>query len=63
MKFYPTSKIQGEIDNIPADKSIYHRAVILASLIDKPSEICNIPNGQDCLSTDECMKKLGIDWR
>ena len=59
MKFYPTSKIQGEIDNIPADKSIYHRAVILASLIDKPSEIYNIPNGQDCLSTDECIKKLG----
>ena len=59
MIFYPTSKIQGEIDNIPADKSIYHRAVILASLIDKPSEIYNIPNGQDCLSTDECMKKLG----
>lgn len=58
MKFYPTSKIQGEID-VTADKSIYHRAVILGSLIESTSEIYNIPNGQDCLSTDECMKKLG----
>ena len=58
MIFYPTSKIQGEID-VTADKSIYRRAVILGSLIESTSEIYNIPNGQDCLSTDECMKKLG----
>ena len=49
MIFYPTSKIQGEIDNIPADKSIYHRAVMVGSLIESTSEIYNIPNGQDCL--------------
>ena len=61
MKFYPTSKIQGEIDNIPADKSIYHRAVILGSLIEKTSEIYNIPNGQDCISTEECVKNLGAE--
>ena len=50
--------LRGEIE-IPGDKSISHRAIMFSSLGSTPVEISNFLHGADCLSTVECMKKLG----
>jgi len=50
--------LRGEIE-IPGDKSISHRSIILSSLCDSPVEVTNFLAGADCLSTVACMKSLG----
>ena len=53
-------KINGEI-TIPADKSVSHRAVMLASLAKGKSVIKNFSDGADCLSTVNLFKQLGVN--
>lgn len=48
---------------IPGDKSISHRAVMLAGLGSTPVEIDNFLMGADCLSTIECMRAMGVNIR
>ncbi|ADH99623.1 3-phosphoshikimate 1-carboxyvinyltransferase [Salisediminibacterium selenitireducens] len=45
---------------IPGDKSISHRAVLFASLADGVTTIKGFLEGEDCLSTIACMRKLGV---
>ncbi len=54
------SQLKGEI-TIPPDKSISHRAVMLASLAKGKSIVKNFSTGADCKSTLEVFKMLGID--
>ena len=54
------SALKGSII-IPADKSISHRAIMLASIANGSSKIINISNSMDCLSTINIFKQLGID--
>ena len=49
----------GEI-TIPADKSISHRAIMLASLAKGKCTISNFSSGADCWSTLNIFKQLGI---
>ncbi len=51
--------IQCEI-TVPGDKSISHRALILAALSNGPCKITNFLQGEDCLSTAEALRKLGV---
>ncbi len=51
--------LNGEIE-VPGDKSISHRALIFSSLANGNSKIVNFLFGQDCLSTMNCLKKLGV---
>ena len=51
--------LKGEI-TIPADKSISHRAVMLASLGHGESIISNFSSGADCHSTLNLFKMLGV---
>ena len=53
-----THGLRGVIE-VPGDKSISHRAIILSSLGDSPVEVTNFLAGADCLSTVACMKALG----
>ena len=53
-----TDGLRGVIE-IPGDKSISHRSIILSSLGTTPVEISNFLAGADCLSTVACMKSLG----
>lgn len=46
---------------VPGDKSISHRAVMLASLADGTSTIKGFLMGADCLSTIDCFRAMGID--
>ena len=50
--------LRGVIE-IPGDKSVSHRAIILSSLGNSTVEVSNFLAGADCLSTVACMKALG----
>ena len=52
--------LKGEI-TVPGDKSISHRAILLASLADGNSEISGFLEGEDCLATIEVFKKMGVN--
>jgi len=45
---------------VPGDKSISHRAVILGSIANGRTTVSNFLFAEDCLSTIECMRQLGV---
>ena len=54
------SPLKGEIE-IPPDKSISHRGIILGSLTNGKIKISNFSKGQDCISTLNIFKNLGLE--
>ncbi|MEA1960987.1 MAG: 3-phosphoshikimate 1-carboxyvinyltransferase [Bacillota bacterium] len=56
----PKKKFQAAVP-VPGDKSISHRSVIIGAIADGVTEIENFLPGQDCLSTVQCMRQLGVD--
>lgn len=56
----PSGRLRGEI-TVPGDKSISHRSVMLGSIAKGDTRISGFLTGEDCLSTIDCFKKLGID--
>jgi 3-phosphoshikimate 1-carboxyvinyltransferase len=54
-----TTSMQGEID-LPGDKSITHRALLLSSLGSTTSRISNYLDGADCHATVGCIRSLGV---
>ncbi|MCG0278008.1 MAG: 3-phosphoshikimate 1-carboxyvinyltransferase [Thermanaeromonas sp.] len=56
----PTLHLRGEFSP-PGDKSISHRAAIFAALADGTSEISGFLEAEDCLSTLNCLKALGVE--
>lgn len=60
MKFQKVNRLNGEI-NIPGDKSISHRSIMLGSLSKGTTEITNFLQGADCLSSIDCFRKMGIE--
>ena len=48
------------IINLPGDKSISHRALMLASLTGGDCVINNISTGDDVETTRKCLSKCGI---
>ena len=53
------ASLRGEI-NIPGDKSMSHRAIMLASLSEGRCEITGLLEGEDCLATIEVFRKMGV---
>ncbi|WP_330362398.1 3-phosphoshikimate 1-carboxyvinyltransferase [[Clostridium] dakarense] len=43
------------------DKSISHRAIMFSSISKGHNRISNFLMGQDCLSTIDCFRKMGVD--
>lgn len=54
--------LRGELE-IPGDKSVSHRSVMLAGLCDTPVHITNFLHAADCLSTAAAMEMLGVSIR
>lgn len=48
------------IARVPGDKSIAHRALMLAGIADGESHIANLPDGADVRATADCMAGLGV---
>ncbi len=46
---------------VPGDKSISHRALLLASVAKGTSRIANLATGQDVESTTGCLRAYGVD--
>lgn len=46
--------------SVPGDKSISHRALMLAAIAEGPSQISGFLNGEDCLSTAAALAALGV---
>ena len=55
----PTESINGQI-NVPGDKSISHRAVMIGSLAEGVTRIENFLMGEDCLNTLKAFRTMGI---
>lgn len=59
MNLHRANALKGSI-RIPGDKSISHRAVMFGSLAKGTTTITNFLQGEDCLSTISCFRKMGI---
>ena len=59
MRIRPARRIRGRI-RLPGDKSISHRAAIIASLATGASRISNFSTSHDCAATVSCLRALGV---
>jgi 3-phosphoshikimate 1-carboxyvinyltransferase len=60
MKLSPAQIVKGKL-RLPGDKSISHRAALIAALADGSSEIANFSTARDCASTLDCLRDLGVE--
>jgi 3-phosphoshikimate 1-carboxyvinyltransferase len=59
MKLSRKERVAGRL-KLPGDKSISHRAALIASLASGPSIITNFSTALDCSSTLSCLQQLGV---
>ncbi len=59
MRIQPARRIRGRIQ-LPGDKSISHRAAIIAALAHGRSTLQNYSTSEDCARTLECLRSLGV---
>src|SRR5258706_16264079 len=62
MRISPASSIRGNI-SLPGDKSISHRAALIASISVGATRIDNFASSADCESTLACLRHLGVEIR
>ena len=55
----PGCGLKGEI-RVPGDKSISHRSIIIGALAEGVTEVVNLLEGEDVLSTVKAMRALGV---
>ena len=56
----PIKNLESTI-NIPGDKSISHRSVMIGAIAAGITDIDNFLPGEDCRSTVHCIRQLGIE--
>jgi 3-phosphoshikimate 1-carboxyvinyltransferase len=57
---YNKPRLEG-ILTVPGDKSISHRAVMFGAIAKGKTTVTGFLPGEDCLSTIDCFRKLGVD--
>ena len=57
---YNKPRLEGIITG-PGDKSISHRAVMFGAIAEGKTTVTGFLPGEDCLSTIDCFRKLGVD--
>jgi 3-phosphoshikimate 1-carboxyvinyltransferase len=62
MKVTPAGSLKGIVE-LPGDKSISHRAAIIAAIADGTSQLDNFAASADCASTLDCLRSLGVEIR
>ena len=53
--------LRGKVE-VPGDKSISHRALILGALSEGEFALSNLPAGRDVLATRRCLERMGIGF-
>jgi len=56
---YPVNSFNGRL-SVPGDKSISHRALLLAAIAEGDSHLIGLATGADVQSTRHCLKQLGV---
>jgi len=59
MNILPAKGITGRL-TMPGDKSISHRAALIAAVAEGPSRLRNYSTSQDCAATLACLQDLGV---
>lgn len=59
MKITRQKGLKGQL-NIPGDKSISHRAIMLGAISTGTTVVTNFLQGADCLSSIQCFRQMGI---
>ena len=59
MRISPARRLKGTI-RLPGDKSISHRAALIAALAMGQSQLTNFSTSRDCASTLSCLAQLGV---
>lgn len=59
MLIKPANSIHGRI-GLPGDKSISHRAAMIAAIAEGDSMVENFSDGEDCAFTLRCLRQLGV---
>ncbi|MBX3293895.1 MAG: 3-phosphoshikimate 1-carboxyvinyltransferase [Acidobacteria bacterium] len=59
MRVLPAKSLEGSI-TVPGDKSISHRAAMIAAMAEGTTVIRNYASGRDCASTLKCLWELGV---
>jgi 3-phosphoshikimate 1-carboxyvinyltransferase len=60
MRIRPARRLHGRL-RVPGDKSISHRAAIIAAMANGSSTLNSYSSSVDCASTLECLRSLGVD--
>jgi len=60
VKIFPSKGLQGTI-NVPGDKSISHRSVIIGAISDGKVLVNNFLNSEDCNRTVDAFRDLGVN--
>jgi 3-phosphoshikimate 1-carboxyvinyltransferase len=56
---HPAKRIVGKLE-MPGDKSISHRAAMIAALANGTSRLRNFSTSEDCAATLRCLEQLGV---
>jgi 3-phosphoshikimate 1-carboxyvinyltransferase len=59
VRIKPAKCIKGRL-SLPGDKSISHRAALIAALAKGKSRLKNFASGEDCAATLSCVRQLGV---
>ncbi len=59
IRIKPIRRLEGEVE-LPGDKSISHRSVMVSALAEGNTRIVNFLEGEDCLNTVEAFRLLGV---
>ncbi|MBC7798319.1 MAG: 3-phosphoshikimate 1-carboxyvinyltransferase, partial [Pyrinomonadaceae bacterium] len=55
----PVKNLRGSL-NLPGDKSISHRAAMIAAMAIGKTRVENFATSADCASTVQCLQQLGV---
>ncbi len=58
--FNKIKSVNGSL-NLPGDKSISHRALMISAMAEGESVITNLSDGEDVKSTHKCLAQLGVE--
>ncbi|ASK63342.1 3-phosphoshikimate 1-carboxyvinyltransferase [Virgibacillus phasianinus] len=58
----PNNHIISGVIEVPGDKSISHRAIIMGSIANGTTEVSNFLNGEDCMRTIDVFESMGVKF-